>query len=148
MDVDRRSIYELTLTSDWLLSKVEDRLLISGFKYLQTHTWARLRWAYHLSRPQYFWLLSRLGKTWASQRNIWEVSATSLGIKREWYHHHHQRPRTGRRSGEGRGKSLDEGSTGPIVVELWAVASIFLAIKRSVSILIINWLMMMLFNHR
>jgi hypothetical protein len=36
MDADRKSICELTLTSDWLQSKVEDRLLTSAINLLVT----------------------------------------------------------------------------------------------------------------
>jgi hypothetical protein len=50
MNADRRSISELTLTSDWLLSKVEDRLLISAVSgYLPTQYFVSKTNNYHLS---------------------------------------------------------------------------------------------------
>jgi hypothetical protein len=41
--------------------------------------------AYYLSRLQYFSKLSSFSKTWVSQRNLCDVSATPSGIDRDWY---------------------------------------------------------------
>jgi hypothetical protein len=49
------------------------------------YIWDRRRWAYHLSRLQYYLCLNNFGKTWVSRRSVWVASAAPSRIKRERY---------------------------------------------------------------